>query len=533
MRLLPAAANVSAEEMSFFDGTERLDILSLSAREMQQIRGNRIAMIFQEPMTSLNPVITCGKQVAEALRLHKKMNREEAKEATLEWFRQVDLPQVERIYDSYPHQLSGGQKQRVMIAMAMCCEPEILIADEPTTALDVTVQRRILALIRKLQQAHNMAVIFISHDLGVVAEMADEVLVMYKGDVVEYGEAEQIFTQPQHPYTKGLLACRPQLTQRLRRLPTLNDFLEEESNFQSQPLPDEEYQTRLDILSARPPLFSVRNICTYFPGEQKGLFSRKPSTWVKAVEDASFDIYPGETLGLVGESGSGKTTLGRTILRLIQPTSGEIAYKGDDLLALDDAALRSIRKEIQIIFQDPYSSLNPRMTVGAILREVMKVHGIATQKSELEKQVRELLEQVDLPQSAAQKYPHEFSGGQRQRVSIARALALRPSFIVCDESVSALDVSIQARILNLLKDLQEVHNLTYLFISHDLSVVRHMSDRILVMNKGKIVEQGDGLSLYNSPQEAYTKRLIEAVPASDWEAAQVRRKESFENLTTS
>jgi peptide/nickel transport system ATP-binding protein len=522
MGLLPGNARVQAQQMRFCPQEgDPIDLRTLSSQEMRRYRGNEIAMIFQEPMTSLNPVHACGEQVAEALRLHRGLSRAEARRETLAWFDRVELPRATELYRNYPHQLSGGQKQRVMIAMAMCCQPSLLIADEPTTALDVTVQRHILALIRTLQAEQQMAVMFISHDLGVIAEMADEVLVMRKGEMVEHGSVADMFERPSHAYTQGLLACRPTLQQRLLRLPTLEAF---ERGDQALPeaVTPAAFAARQAHLRAQAPLLRVQNLKTYFP-QQTSLLGR-PRSWVKAVDDVSFDLYPGETLGLVGESGSGKTTLGRSLLRLIEPTEGAIHYGGTDLRALGAGAMRRLRKEMQIIFQDPYSSLNPRLTIGQAIREPMEVHGLGGDAAGRAERVRELLTLVELdPDQHVDRYPHQFSGGQRQRVCIARALAVEPKFLVCDESVSALDVSVQATILNLLKDLQAEFALTYLFISHDLSVVRFMSDRILVMKDGHLIEQGDAESLYAAPQQAYTRRLIEAVPATTLAEAQQRR----------
>ncbi len=517
---------------------ELVNLVEQDITTMQEIRGNEIAMIFQEPMTSLNPVFTCGDQVMEAILLHQKVSRREARDRTIELFKQVLLPRPEKIFDSYPHQLSGGQKQRVMIAMAMSCNPSILIADEPTTALDVTVQKTILQLMQKLQEENDMSIIFITHDLGVIAEIADDVLVMYRGKSVESGDILQIFTNPQHPYTKGLLACRPPLDVRLRRLPTMSDFLDETVDgrmkarsvtvkevIEENIISEEERKTCLEKLYAQTPLLKVRNVKTYFP-IWRGFFSRVVD-YVRAVDDVSFDVYPGETLGLVGESGCGKTTLGRTILRLIEPTAGEAYYEGHNLFSLSEKQMRELRKKMQIIFQDPYSSLNPRMTIGNAIMEPMKVHRLYDNDQQRREQVKELLERVGLKAHHFNRYPHEFSGGQRQRICIARALAVNPQFIVCDESVSALDVSVQAQVLNLLNELKEEYRLTYIFISHDLSVVKFMSDRIAVMNRGKIVELDEADAIYYHPKEEYTRRLIDAIPKGriqDIQAAQRRRQ---------
>lgn len=484
---------------------QQVNILKTEAAKLQKIRGNEIAMIFQEPMTSLNPVMTCGKQVTEAILIHKKISTQEAKKRTLGLFEKVKLPDVERMYNSYPHQLSGGQKQRVMIAMAMSCDPALLICDEPTTALDVTVQKNILELIKELQVQNEMGVIFITHDLGVVAEIADRVVVMYKGKIVEQNTKDKIFSNPQHPYTKALLACRPALHSKGERLPVVSDFLERESK-------DEIRSTNYEIRDTKYEkiLLSVENLKVYFPS--KKTFLGKVLSYTKAVNDVSFELYEGETLGLVGESGCGKSTLGRAILRLIEPTGGKVLYKGENMASVNSEKLKDLRKQMQIIFQDPYSSLNPRKTIGGAIAEPMKVHQLYSTKTERKKKVIELLEKVGLKSEHYDRYPHEFSGGQRQRIVIARALALNPSFIVCDESVSALDVSVQAQVLNLLNDLKKEFNLTLIFISHDLSVVRYFSDRIIVMNKGKIEEIGSAEEVYQHSRSLYTKKLLSSIP---------------------
>ncbi|MEL6850962.1 MAG: ABC transporter ATP-binding protein, partial [Bacteroidota bacterium] len=470
-----------------------LTLNQLADRELRKIRGREIGMIFQEPMTSLNPVFRCGEQVAEALRLHLKLDKKTARARTLELFRQVELPRVEEMYRAYPHEISGGQKQRVMIAMALSCEPRILIADEPTTALDVTVQQHILKLLAQLKQERSLSMLFITHDLGVVADIADEVLVMYQGKAVEYGPMEKVFAQPAHPYTKGLLACRPPMRKRVSRLFTVADLMSEEQEvqdinalYQSVEIKEDAYQAHLAALDSRPAIMEVSDLKKWFP--QQRSFWGKASDWVKAVDGVSLSIRPGETLGLVGESGCGKTTLGRTVLRLIEPDEGVIRYDGQDVRAYDAEALRLWRKQVQIIFQDPYSSLNPRIKIGEAILEPMQVHGLGENDKSRRQEVEALLEKVGLSSAHYGRYPHEFSGGQRQRICVARALAVKPSLIVCDESVSALDVSVQAQVLNLLKSLQSEMDLTYLFISHDLSVVKFISDRILVMKEGKIVE---------------------------------------------
>lgn len=508
LQLLPSPpAKFSTGEILFSEnGNETTDLLKRKRNEMQDIRGNKIAMIFQEPMTSLNPVLTCGDQVMESLLLHKKITKPEAKQQTINWFEKVKLPNPETIFNRYPHQLSGGQKQRVMIAIAMCCEPSLLICDEPTTALDVTVQKTILQLIKELQQQSNMGVIFITHDLGVVAEIADRAVVMYKGEIVEQNSVKEIFNTPEHPYTQALLACRPVNHERGKRLPVVSDFIGEKIKSKKQEI------TNKEVAKPGNPevLLTAENLSVWFPVKKTIL--GKALSYTKAVDDVSFEVYKGETLGLVGESGCGKTTLGRTLLRLIEPTSGKIVYNGIDLTAKKRSELRSLRKEVQIVFQDPYSSLNPRITIGSAIAEPMKVHGIFPTDKQRRSKVTELLEKVNLKAEHFNRYPHEFSGGQRQRIVIARALALNPSFIVCDESVSALDVSVQAQVLNLLNDLKKEFGFTVIFISHDLSVVRYISDRIMVMNKGKIEERGKADDIYFNPQSVYTQKLIASIP---------------------
>ena len=519
-------------EIIYHRDNEEIDLLQISERKMRSFRGNEISMIFQEPMTSLNPVYTCGNQVAEVIQLHQKVNARLAKELSLELFEKVKLPDPERIFSAYPHELSGGQKQRVMIAMAMSCDPKVLIADEPTTALDVTVQKTILELMKELQEEHNMGILFITHDLGVIAELADKVVVMYKGKIVEQGNVLDIFASPQHPYTKGLLACRPPLNRRLHWLPTISDFMETSTDGKVKEgersieevinkfeITKEERNKAHEKLYKQEPLLQIKNLKTYFP-VSKGLFGRV-TEYIKAVDDVSFDVFPGETLGLVGESGCGKTTLGRSILRLEEPMEGEIIYKGKDIMKLSKSELRYMRKEMQIIFQDPYSSLNPRITIGEAIIEPMNVHGILGSQKERKERVIEILERVKMDASHYYRYPHEFSGGQRQRVCIARALTLQPKFIICDESVSALDVSIQAQVLNLLNELREDFGFTYIFISHDLSIVKFMSDRMIVMKAGKIEEIGDADDIYTNPQSEYTQSLIAAIPKG--ELADIKR----------
>lgn len=542
MRLLPRTGKISGGDLIFNSRHGKTAIQNLSEKEMRSFRGNEIAMVFQEPLTSLNPVLTCGSQVMEAIMLHQHVSKNESRNRTLELFKRVKLPRPETLLDSYPHQLSGGQKQRVMIAMAISCNPSLLIADEPTTALDVTVQKAILELLKELQEENNMSIIFISHDLGVIAEIANKALVIYKGDIVEQGNILDIFSNPQHPYTKGLLACRPPLDKRLHILPTVKDFIEPQtpkgdsnSNIQSpyrglgqgdkNIITPEERKEAHQKLYTQEPVLKVENLKTYFP-IHKGILG-KTTNYVKAVDDISFSIYPGETLGIVGESGSGKTTLGRTILRLIEPTSGSINYKGNDILKLSAEEMRHYRKKLQIIFQDPYSSLNPHLTVGESIVEPMRVHEILRNEKERKVRAIELLERVSMNASQFNRYPHEFSGGQRQRICIARALALNPEFIVCDECISALDVSVQAQVINLLSELKKDFGFTYLFISHDISVIKFISDRMIVLYNGKIEEMGDADEIYFNPQKEYTQRLINAVPKGrieDIEMAAIARK---------
>lgn len=505
--------NISSGKIIFHEEGDDLDLLKLTERELQKYRGNRIGMIFQEPMTSLNPVYSCGKQISEALIIHKNLSKKEAKKRTIELFKEVKLPRPESIYDSYPHQISGGQKQRVMIAIAISCNPDILIADEPTTALDVTVQKSILDLLKSLQQKYGMSIIFITHDLGVVAEIADRVLVMYRGKIVEEGKVKDLFTNPQHPYTRGLIACRPPTDLKLKRLPTIADFVDSEKDQTiDQFIANLRLQEKSEVKKSdlENPILEIVNLKTFFPLNSN--FLGKAKSWVKAVDDVSFKVYTGETLGLVGESGCGKTSLGRTILHLTQATAGSVIFNGQDLNKMNAGELRSIRKKIQIIFQDPYSSLNPRKMVGEAIMEPMKVHSILPNEKDRKEKAMDLLEKTGLSNEYFYRYPHELSGGQRQRICIARALGLNPEFIICDESVSALDVSIQAQILNLLNDLKRDFNLTYIFISHDLSVVKYMSDRMAVMQDGKIIEMGETDKIYYYPQNEYTQKLIDAIP---------------------
>jgi peptide/nickel transport system ATP-binding protein len=515
MRLLNASQTQIDGEV-LLDG---IDLLKLPEHNMREVRGNRMAMIFQEPMSSLNPVLTCGYQVTEAIRLHLKSSKTDASKRAIELFKEVQLPRPEAIFDSYPHQLSGGQKQRVMIAMALSCNPEILIADEPTTALDVTVQKTIIELLCRLKTERDMSLIFISHDLAVVSKIADRVLVIYKGEIVEEGPVKSLFINPQHPYTKGLLACRPSPDYQLKQLPVISDFINADGTVKSISIDGirELYQySQTEIDQRKKKIYSQLPILTvhkltkeYQTGS--GFFSRSKYE-VKAVNEVSFEVYPGETLGLVGESGCGKTTLGRSILRLIEPTSGTITFEGTDITSLDKKNLRNMRRHMQIIFQDPYSSLNPRRIIGNAIMEPLKVHGFYGDDKQRKQKVLELLERVGLLTEHFNRYPHEFSGGQRQRIVIARALALQPRFIICDESVSALDISVQAQVLNLLRELQQQLNLTYIFISHDLAVIKHIADRVMVMNKGEIIETGFPDEIFKYPKQDYTKKLLSFIP---------------------
>ncbi|CAL2062053.1 ABC transporter ATP-binding protein [Tenacibaculum sp. 190524A05c] len=503
MGLLPKA-EISADGSIKF---EEKNILNFLEKDFLNIRGTQISMIFQEPMTSLNPSLTCGYQLYEVFKNHTKLSKTEIKNEIISLFEKVKLPRPEAIYKSYPHQISGGQKQRVMIAMAIALKPKLLIADEPTTALDVTVQKEIIHLLKTLQQETKMSVLFISHDLNLVSEIADDVVVMKKGKVIEYGNAKDIFHNPKQDYTRALINSRPNPNKRFNKLPTVEDFINDSVDFSIET--SEEREKYHQEIYKKPALLEIKNLKKEFI-TKRYLFGNSSS--VKAVNDVSFSIYEGETLGLVGESGCGKTTLGRTILQLEKATSGQIIYKGKDITSLNKRDLKSLRKEIQIIFQDPFSSLNPRIPVGEAIIEPMKVHNILTSYKERKEYVLGILEKVGLDAQHFYRFPHEFSGGQRQRIGIARTIALQPKFIICDESVSALDVSVQAQVINLLNNLKKDYGFTYLFISHDLSVVKYMSDNVVVMNQGKIEEIGEADELYKNPKTLYTRTLIEAVP---------------------
>ena len=532
LRLLPeVSASIAGGKIAFLGK----DLATLSTQELCDVRGKDIAMIFQEPMTSLNPVLRVGDQVAETILTHQKVSKAEALQRAIQLFTEVGIPQPEERVSSYPHEMSGGQKQRVMIAMALACNPKLLIADEPTTALDVTIQAQILELLRTLRDKRGMSILFITHDLGVIAEIADHVAVMYRGRLVESGPVLDMFSAPKHPYTRGLLACRPRLDTRYSILPTVDDFMESKTVNGAVEILErslsEERRAELEVPRVSQvqvdaaPLLEVHNLKVWFP-KSRSLFGGA-TDFIKAVDDVSFKIRPGETLGLVGESGCGKTTTGRAILRLIEPTGGSVQFQGRDLARLSAAEMRKTRRHLQIIFQDPYSSLNPRMTVEQILTEPMLVHGIGANHAERLERAKELMNEVGLPVAYLRRVPHEFSGGQRQRICIARALTVEPELVICDEAVSALDVSVQAQVLNLLKRLQEKRKLTYIFISHDLAVVKFMSDTMAVMQKGKILEMGPAAEIYAHPAQEYTQRLIQAIPRDDleriWQIQSARR----------
>ncbi len=510
MGLLPRNAKVTGQMMLHSNDTGIALNELRSVSDWNRIRGRETGMVFQEPMSALNPVMKIGRQLQEAILVHQTVSRQTARRQAIEWLGKVKLPDAEKIYDRYPHQLSGGQKQRVMIAMAMCNRPKLLIADEPTTALDVTVQMEVIALMQELQQQTGTAMIFITHDLVLAAEIADELLVMYKGKSVEYGSAEKLFYHPSHPYTQALIACKPSPDQKGRLLPTVGDFMDMPNAAAAAPA--RQYSSVWQpAADEEKPLLQVKHLSVRFP-ETTGWLG-KVQSYYKAVDDVSFSLYTGEVLGLVGESGCGKSTLSKSILGLTPIHEGQVLFAGRDLARCSGAEWREVRKDIQMIFQDPFSSLNPRMTVGPMLAEPLKAHRIVPD-GELYKEVKRLLDMVHLPADSMHRYPHQFSGGQRQRIGIARALALRPKLLICDESVSALDVSVQAQVLNLLKELQSDFHLSYLFISHDLAVVHYISDRVLVMQAGAIVESGDAADVLERPGHAYTRRLIASVPGA-------------------
>jgi peptide/nickel transport system ATP-binding protein len=545
MGLLPNTAKVAGEILfnnPRSPNTYPVNLVTLPANKRRTYRGGLISMIFQEPLTSLNPVYTCGEQVVEAILLHQSVSHKQAYRQAIALFDEVKLLDPKAMMQRYPHQLSGGQQQRVMIAMALSGNPTLLIADEPTTALDVTIQATILQLLRELREARGMSILFITHDMGVIAEIADRVVVMYRGKSVETAKTYDLFASPQHPYTQGLLNCIPRIDKQLKRLPTVDNFMQIITNAAGEieilpkihsqveresllaEVSSNEVEKRYQSLQNQQPLLSVRHLTKEFP-RHTGWFGKK--TKFKAVDDVSFDVYPGETLGLVGESGCGKSTLSRCLLRLLEPTVGEIIFDGTSILKLDAKTLRRLRRSIQIVFQNPYSSLNARQSIGSALMEPMEIHGLGSNEKQRRQKAINLLERVGLGESAMHRKPHEFSGGQRQRICIARTLACEPRFIICDESVSALDVSIQAQILNLLKDLQQDFGLTYIFISHDLNVVKFISDRIVVMNQGRIEEIAQAESIYHNPQQSYTRQLIQAVPDTkleDIQARQLRRE---------
>ena len=508
--LPPESSQISLDSKILFEGKNLLD---LPRREMRKKCGKDIAMIFQEPMSSLNPVFTVGSQIAEILQLHLGMSRKQARARALELLIEVGIPSPETKIDTYPGQLSGGQQQRVMIAMAIACKPKLLIADEPTTALDVTIQKQILDLLESLRKKHQMSMLFITHDLALVGEIADQVIVMRDGQIREQGRVKDVLERPQDVYTKALLHCRPQLSKRPMRLPMISDFMQQKGDdyIETHTIDVESLQQRSRGLTGQEEIIlDVRDLKKSFYS-RKGLFGKQE---FQAVKGVSFQLAKGKTLGLVGESGSGKTTIGLLLMRLQEATGGKALFEGQDILAMSEKEFARYQRKIQIIFQNPYASLNPRFTVGQILMEPMQVHGIGANDAERKQMALELLERVSLPAQAFYRYPHEFSGGQRQRIAIARCLTLKPEILICDESVSALDVSVQAQVLNLLQDLQDEFGLSYIFISHDLSVVKYISDQIMVMNHGDLVEIANSDDLYQSPQHEYTKRLLSAIPQS-------------------
>lgn len=505
LAILGLLSNTAKVEGEIFFNNE--NILTFSEKKIQTIRGKDIAMIFQEPMSSLNPTLSCGYQVSEILKQHTNLSSLEIKNEVISLFEKVKLPRPKDIFNVYPHQISGGQKQRVMIAMAIACKPKLLITDEPTTALDVSVQKEIIHLLKDIQKETKMSILFITHDLALVSEIADDIVVMYQGEIIEKGTTEAVFLRSEKEYTKALIQSKPNLNVRLKNLPTVSDFIENTVN--DSIYTNEQRSNFHQKIYAKEPLLEVFNLKKEFVSN-KNWFGN--TSKVKAVNDVSFKIYEGETLGLVGESGCGKTTLGRTILHLEKATSGQILYKGNDITKLSKKELKILRKEIQIIFQDPFSSLNPRIQVGEAILEPMKVHNVLSSKKERKEYVFQLLKKVGLEQEHFYRYPHEFSGGQRQRIGIARTIALKPKLIICDESVSALDVSVQAQVLNLLNQLKSEFNFTYIFISHDLAVVKYMADQLIVMNKGKIEEIDDADLIYKNPKTKYTQKLINAIP---------------------
>ncbi|MFI7910454.1 ABC transporter ATP-binding protein [Acinetobacter baumannii] len=508
MGLLPVGqSKIDEKSKIIFEGK---DLLGLSRTEMRKICGKDIAMIFQEPMSSLNPVFTVGNQIAEVLCLHMGMSRKQARQRVLELLKEVGIPSPETKIDAYPNQLSGGQQQRVMIAMAIACEPKLLIADEPTTALDVTIQKQIIDLLESLRQRRQMSMLFITHDLALVGEIADQVIVMRHGEIREQGTAEQVLEQPKDVYTRALLYCRPQMSQRPYRLPVTSDFMRQENNILVEQSFDvsEIPERKRGLNGDEHIILEVKDLKKSFYS-RKGLFGKEE---FQAVKGVSFKLAKGKTLGLVGESGSGKTTVGLLLMRLHQASGGQAVIEGKDILSLTEKEFAKYQRKIQIIFQNPYASLNPRFTIGQILLEPMQIHGIGKDDAERKQIALGLLERVNLPEQAYYRYPHEFSGGQRQRIAIARCLTLKPEILICDESVSALDVSVQAQVLNLLQDLQDEFGLSYIFISHDLSVVKYISDQVMVMNHGEVVEIANSDELYAHPQHDYTKRLLQAIP---------------------